>query len=306
MHIRNIKLFITIGACCVSAAVFSQKKPGQVFRDCPTCPEMVRVPAGTFMMGSPDKETGRDVMEGPQRKVAIKAFAIGKFHITRGDWERFVAATNRPLANGCAWSGLPGAKPWQLNPAASWKQLGFPQDSTHPAVCISFFDAIAYTEWLSKMTGFRYRLPSEAEWEYAARAGTITAFPWTTSGTLTHEMANYGADSGWTGLAKGKDAWMATSPVGAFAPNAFGLYDMPGNVMQFTADYFSSSYMGLPTDGAPFKSDSSADRRMIRGGDWGDPPRMLRSAFRNWVPTKGVTLADYRSAGLGLRVVREL
>lgn len=274
-----------------------------MFRDCPSCPEMIVIPSGSFMMGSPENETGREINEGPQRNIAVKTFAIGRFHVTRAQWQIFVKATNRVVVGGCAWSGLPGTKPWELNPAASWQQLGFPQDDTHPAVCISWPDALDYVKWLSVTTGFAYRLPSEAEWEYAARAGTVTAFPW--GKTLSHEYANYGADSGWTGIAVGKDKWTATSPVGSFSPNAFGVYDMPGNVMQFTMDCFSNSYTGLPTDGSAWQKDS-CEKRIIRGGDWGDPPRMLRSAFRNWIPTKGTTLANYRSAGLGLRVVREL
>ena len=296
-------LFLIILLICCTPVVNAQTNPGTVFRDCSSCPEMVVIPPGSFMMGSPENETGRDSSEGPQRKVSIKGFAIGKFHITRGQWEAFVKATDRPVAGGCAWSGLPGAKPWQMNAAASWQKLGFPQDNTHPAVCISWFDALDYIKWLSRITGFTYRLPTEAEWEYAARAGTTTAFPW--GNTIGHEFANYGADSGWTGIATGKDQWVGTSPAGSFSPNAFGVFDMPGNVMQFTSDCFSSSYAGLPTNGTAWQKDA-CESRMIRGGDWGDPPRMLRSAFRNWAPAKGSTLTDYRSAGLGIRVVRDL
>ena len=297
-------LFLIIAMSCFILIGRAQKNPGTVFRDCSSCPEMVVIPAGSFMMGSPETETGRDSSEGPQRKVSVKGFLRwASFHITRGQWEIFVKASNRAVAAGCAWSGLPGAKPWQMNSAASWQKLGFPQDNTHPAVCISWSDALDYLAWLSKTTGFTYRLPSEAEWEYAARAGTTTAFPW--GNTNSHEFANYGADSGWTGIASGRDQWVGTSPAGSFAPNAFGVYDMPGNVMQFTSDCFSSSYTGLPTDGTAWQKDSCKSR-MIRGGDWGDPPRMLRSAFRNWAPARGSTLTDYRSAGLGMRVVRDL
>ncbi len=271
-----------------------QAKPGRSFHDCAQCPEMMVVPAGHFIMGSPQDEQGRDSIEGFQHTVTIGSFAVGKFHITRAQWEYFLTSTKRPVAMGCAWSGLPGAKPWALNPAASWDHLGFPQDDTHPAICLSWADANDYIAWLSKTTGFVYRLPSEAEWEYAARAGTTTAFPWGKKGS--HEYANYGADSGWTGIATGRDKWAGTSPVGSFPPNAFGLYDMPGNVMQYTADCFAAS---------PDQKDSCTSR-IIRGGDWGDPPRMLRSAFRNWTPARGSTLANYRSAGLGLRVVRDV
>ncbi|MFT3936992.1 MAG: formylglycine-generating enzyme family protein [Chitinophagaceae bacterium] len=281
----------------------AQTTPGQVFKDCSRCPEMVVIPGGSFMMGSPENEPGRDSMEGPQHKVTVAAFAMGKFHITRGQWNYFVMVTNRPAGNGCAWSGLPGEKPWAMNPAASWEHLGFPQDDTHPAVCLSWKDVNDYVKWLSISTGYKYRLPTEAEWEYAARAGSVTAYPW--GDTASHELMNYGADSGWTGIAAGKDQWVGTSPVGSFPANAFGLYDMPGNVMQFTADCLSTSYQGVPANGTAFQKDSCTSR-IIRGGDWGDPPGMLRSAFRNYAPAPGSTLDDYRSAGLGLRVVRIL
>ena len=279
------------------------QREGKTFRDCATCPELVAVPAGQFLIGSPLSEAGRSANEGPQQLVHIKAFAIGKNIVTRGEWKEFVESTHRPVAGGCAWSGLEGGKPWALNPSASWKHLGFPQDDSHPAVCLSYQDVQEYLQWLSKKTKHAYRLPSESEWEYAARAGTQTTFPW--GDTLDHEHANYGADSGWTGIAKGRDKWGATSPVGSFPANHFGLFDMPGNVMQFTGDCYAASYANLPGDGSSLKTDS-CNAVIIRGGDWGDPPFMLRVAFRNWAPAKGTTLENYRSAGLGFRVVREL
>jgi formylglycine-generating enzyme required for sulfatase activity len=160
---------------------------------------------------------------------------------------------------------------------------------------------------------------TEAEWEYAARAGTTTAYPWGTR--ATHQSANYGSDACCSGSAAGRDQWVSTSPVGAFPPNAFGLYDMQGNVLQWVQDCFKGSYLGLPMDGSAFETDVDFDMndsslqmtgmrscsfRVLRGGDWGDPPAMIRSAFRNFAPPTGSTLDKYRSGGAGFRVARNL
>lgn len=206
-------------------------RPGQTFRDCPNCPELVVVPAGSFTMGSPTNEPDRFATESPQRRVTIRHFAVGKFDVTRGQWAAFVSATNRKTASGCAWAGPLGQ---ELDPKLSWRKLGFPQDDTHPVVCVTWGDAQDYVRWLSQHTGHKYRLLSEAEWEYAARGGTSTRYPWRT--TLTHENANYGADECCSGLASGRDRWVNTSPAGSFPPNAFGLHDMLGNVLQWVQD----------------------------------------------------------------------
>jgi formylglycine-generating enzyme required for sulfatase activity len=274
---------------------------------------MVVIPAGSFTMGSPVSELGRYDGEGPQRRVRVRQFAVGKFDVTRGEWVAFVAATNRGTTQGCAWTGRSGMKP---DPDGSWRNLGFAQDDSHPVVCVTWNDAQDYTRWLSKRTGRKYRLLTESEWEYAARAGTTTPYPWGSS--ASRDNANYGADN-WGGLASGRDRWVNTSPVGSFPPNAFGLYDMHGNVLQWVQDCFASSYSGLPADGSAYEvvvhlktagyfsymnGTSSCSYRRLRGGDWGDPPRQIRSAFRNWAPPPGATLENYRSGGVGFRVGR--
>ena len=169
------------------------------------------------------------------------------------------------------------------------------------------------------MTGKPYRLLSEAEWEYAARAGSSTAFPWENG--VTHELANYGADECCSPRASGRDQWLNSSPVGSFPPNAFGLYDMQGNVMQWVQDCFSATYDGLPVDGSAYESvttlnlsgdlavmngTSSCDYRILRGGDWNNPPDMIRPAARNFAPPPGGTLKYYKSTGTGFRVARSL
>lgn len=301
-----------------SATAPENSKPSKTFRDCPECPEMVVLPAGNFMMGSPENEPGRDNIEGPQRRVNIRKFAAGTFDVTRGQWAAFASATNRPATGGCAWAGPANG---ELDPTMSWRKLGFTQDDTHPVVCVAWLDAQDYVLWLSQRTGHKYRLLSEAEWEYAARAGTTIAYPWGTS--ASHDRANYGADECCSELAIGRDQWEKTSPVGSFPPNWFGLYDMHGNVLQWVQDCLAISYSVLPTNGSPYEKSislnapgpfpppevtgtNSCSYRMVRGGDWGDPPKMIRSAFRNYGPGPGTTLENYRSAGVGFRVARTL
>lgn len=285
-------------------------KPRDV-RDCADCPEMVRLPGGTFLMGSPATEAGRLDDEGPQKRVTVRPFAVGRYPVTRGQWAAFAAATGRPTEGGCAWAGPLGHRP---APEASWRKVSFPQTDDHPVICVTWKDANDYAAWLSQRTGHRYRLLSEAEWEYAARAGTRTAFFW--GDVADHGWANYGAKDCCSGLAEGRDQWAETSPVGAFPPNAFGLHDMSGNVMQWVQDCMHD-YADTPADGAAYDkprpltagnlagTDACA-YRMLRGGDWGNPPEMIRSAARNYAPAPGSTLATYRSAGLGFRVAREL
>ncbi len=308
---------------CISTLSQGNPVPGSSFRDCSDCPQMIVIPAGSFTIGSPEDELGRFSVEGPMKTVTIKQFAVGRFNVTRGQWAAFVAATNRAVPGGCAWSGLKDStlKDWEIHPDASWKKLGFPQDDDHPVVCITWFDAQDYVNWLSQKTGGTYRLLTEAEWEYAARAGTTTPYPW--GPVASHENANYGLDSGFfIGHVSGRDQWEKTSPVGSFPPNAFGLYDMHGNVLQFVEDCFSESYEDLPTDGSAYRKNirlkmtgrfsfmdgsNSCSYRICRGGDWANPPAMIRSAFRNWAPGPGgATLQNYRSAGVGFRVAKTL
>lgn len=289
-------------------------RPGQSFRDCADCPEMVVIPAGSFMMGAPDDELGRQDKEGPQRRVRIHQFAAGKLDVTRGQWAAFAAATARRTATGCAFTGRNGNR---FDPAGAWNSLGFAQDDSHPVVCVTWADAQDFIRWLSQRTGQKYRLLTEAEWEYAARAGTTTPFPW--GSTASHENANYGTEDNFNGLALGRDQWVNTSPAGAFPANAFGLHDMHGNVLQWVQDCYSG-YAGSPADGSAYETDvqlqegmfpfmagtRSCAYRMLRGGDWGNPPRMIRSAFRNLAPPPKSTLEAYRSGGVGFRVARTL
>ncbi|MES1219094.1 MAG: formylglycine-generating enzyme family protein [Bacteroidota bacterium] len=298
----------------VLAAMPQKKvKPGQTFRDCQSCPEMIVIPAGSFMMGAPPDDSMRYDEEGPVHRVTIHQFAVAKFDITTGQWAAFASATHRPSHKGCLAAAL------EFDSTASWCHPGFMQEENHPVVCLSWDDVQDYLQWINKQAGGKYRLLTEAEWEYAARAGTATTFPWGT--TPDRDYANYGNDSCCSGFSSGKDQWVYTSPVDAFPPNQFGLYDMNGNVLQFVQDCFSPSYTKLPVNGyaynvntqlkmsgdlAVMNATNSCDYRMLRGGDWGDPPRMIRSAFRNWVAPPGFTIHTYRSSGLGFRIAKTL
>ena len=279
---------------------------------------MVVIPAGTFVMGAPADEPGYFPEEGPQRTVTIRSFAAGKFDVTRGQWALFVKETGHPTSEGCQWSFLPKDK----EAKASWRYLSFEQDDSHPIVCVTWNEVQDYVAWISKRSGHHYRLLSEAEWEYAARAGTKTPYPWGTK--ADHEHANYGRDDeAGHGLALGRDRWViSTSPVGSFPPNAFGLYDMHGNVLQYVSDCIAVDYAGLPVDGSPYLTDvhfskltgyyanlngkSACDFREVRGGDWGDTPAMIRSASRNYAPPADFTLAKYSSSGVSFRLARDL
>jgi formylglycine-generating enzyme required for sulfatase activity len=242
-------------------------KPLASFRECAKdCPEMIVVPAGKFTMGSPETEEGRSINEGPQHEVMIAgSFAVSKFDVTFADWDACVSV------GGC--------------PQVSDGGFG---RGTRPAIDVSWDDAQQYGAWLSKMTGRSYRLLTEAEWEYAARAGTTTAYYW--GGEIGKDNATCnGCGSSWVG--KG------TSPVGSFKPNAFGLYDMAGNVYQWVQDCGHRNYDGAPTDGSSWSENCTY--YVLRGGDWISGPRALRSASRNW-------LTSGRRNGVGFRVARNL
>lgn len=255
---------------------------GQTIKDCPECPEIVVVPAGSFRIGAEFIEA-HNQNEGPPTTVHIRAFGIGKFEVTRGEWAAFVAATRRSNpANDCVT-----LKTGNYAPSGSWRDPGFPQTDRHPVTCISWSDAQAYAVWLSRRTGRSYRLPTESEWEYAARAGSTTPYWWGTSISPRH--GNY-TDSGVLG----------TSPVGEYAPNPFGLHDTAGNASEWTEDCYEVSHARRPVDGSAFQGGSLCGQRTYRGGDWHTGGVVLRSAYR-----AGSGPAA-RHHGSGLRVVRDL
>jgi formylglycine-generating enzyme required for sulfatase activity len=257
-------------------------EPGDVIRDCDDCPQMVVVPAGSFTMGSPAGEEGRLDIEGPQHRVTIAGpFAVGRFEVTRTQFETFVRETSHDTGNSC-WTYAGGD--WKERARHSWRNPGFSQGADHPVTCVTWDDAKAYVAWLGRRTGEDYRLLSEAEWEYAARAGTTTRFSF---GDRDADLCDHGnhADRATTfswknaACSDGMGEW--TAEVGSFAANAFGLHDLHGNVWEWVEDCQNDSYARAPDDGSAWTS-GDCGQRVLRGGSWVDRPGNLRSAIRGW------------------------
>jgi formylglycine-generating enzyme required for sulfatase activity len=264
------------------------------FKECAGCPEMVVVPAGDFMMGSPENELERYSNESPQHKVTIaRPFAVGKFKVTRDEYETFVRETNYSGGDKCFT--MEDGKVEERS-GRSFRNPGFVQDGQHPVVCISWDDAKAYVAWLTKKTGKLYRLLSEAEWEYVARAGTTTPFWWGSS--ISAEQANYDGNSTYGGGVKGPHR-QKTVPVEAFKPNPWGLFQVHGNTFEWVEDCWNQSYENAPADDT-VRMSGNCSRHVRRGGSWSNPPRDLRAAYRDSRPV------GTRAANLGLRVARML
>jgi formylglycine-generating enzyme required for sulfatase activity len=260
------------------------------FRECAGCPEMVVVPAGSFTMGSPESDISprREISERPQHVVMIgRPFAVGKLLVTVDQFAAFVEETGYDAGAWCFDASSPRAD-------RSWRNPGFAQEGSHPAVCLSWNNARAYVDWLAKKTGKPYRMLTEAEWEYAARGRTSPGdYPRFWFGDDEKELCRYGngfdqkaRDSieGLEGVAAVpcNDGYAYTSPAGQYAPNAFGLYDMFGNVRQWTADCWHDTYKGAPADGSAWTTGSCSVGRVVRGGSWRNGTDALRPAWRSW------------------------
>ena len=267
---------------------------GTKLRDCEECPELVVVPAGSYMMGSPPGEAGRDGDEGPVHRVTLDLpLAVGMYEVTREEYGRFVSATGHASGDSC-WTYKSGK--WKNRSGRHWKKPGFSQGKRHPVVCVSWNDARAYVRWLSRETGETYRLLSESEWEYVARAGTTG--PFHTGATISTKQANYDGNHTYGSGRKGRFR-KKTTPVGEFPANGFGLYDVHGNVWEWVEDCWNGSYAGAPTDGSAWES-GDCSRRVVRGGSWDSLPRYLRSALRLRITT------GFRNLSVGFRVARTL
>jgi formylglycine-generating enzyme required for sulfatase activity len=249
-------------------------QPGEL-RDCedrdgggrPVCPRMIRIPAGKIAVGAPDDRGDRN--ERPRHEVSVrKPLLVSTFPLTRGEYLACVAA------RACRPHG----------------SSEFRQDDSHPVVMVNFQDAEDYVQWLSRKTGKRYRLPSEAEWEYFARAGSTTAYPWGDSiGVRNATCADCG--SHWDNY--------STAPVGSFKPNAFGLYDVVGNVWQWAADCYHPDYQGAPLDGSAWLK-GGCELRPVRGGAWNESSEDSRLSTRRGV------FPQARNYDIGIRVVRDI
>ena len=246
--------------------------PAHVFSDCPECPRLVRIPAGTFTMGSQESEQGRGSDEGPQRVVTIGTpFAAGMHEVTFAQWDACVRA------GGCEHE--PDDEGWGRG--------------DRPVINVNWTDARMYLRWLSQHTGQRYRLLSEAEWEYVARAGSRTARYWGESPLGQCLYAN-GDEHPLCA-----DEYEFTAPVGVLSPNAFGLHDVSGNVAEWTQDCWDEDYSDAPSDGSA-REVAGCTNRVVRGGSWTKDVSELRSAAREW------NHAAFRFHGFGFRVAREL
>ena len=281
---------------------------GSTFRDCAECPEMIVAPAGRFTLGSPASEAGRGADEGPQTVIEISSpLAVSRHEITRGQYEAFVRVTKRGVSGNCITDRRKSGD-WKPDPQTNYRDPGYAQTRGHPVACVTWNDAKAYAAWLSSMTGKTYRLLSEAEWEYLARAGSTTAYPWGDSVADGCAFMN-GTDATFrkkyshlpyvkSELEACSDGALNTAPVGSYRPNAFGIYDMIGNVGEWVEDCTHPSYEGLDRNAAPRGGD--CPKRVVRGGSWGTIARQLRVAERlNYAPTD----AD---DSIGIRVAREL
>ncbi len=280
---RIITAVVLTVAVSATASAQDHLKTGESFRDCPECPEMVVIPAGSFTMGvAPGEEAREEVPEKfrgwaePRHPVTIgKSFSMGKYEVTFAEWDACVEA------GGC--KHRPKDQGWGRG--------------DRPVIYVSWDDTKAYMRWLSQMTGQEYRLPNEAEWEYAARAGTTTAYWW--GEMARHEYANYGKFVCCGGLARGRDQWRYTAPAGSFSPNGFGLHDVHGNVWEWVEDCWQGNFEDAPSDGTA-RTTGSCVNRVVRGGSWFDTPRNVRAAYRLGYST------GIRHSGFGFRVARTL
>ncbi len=276
-HFKMCTWLLTAAMWCFPVPVPAQSPlpaAGAEFRDCPDCPPMVVVPQQKFTMGSPGSEKGRLKSEGPQHSVRIAyGLAIAKHEVTFAEWDACVADGGcRPRTRDEGWGR--GAM---------------------PVIHVSWRDAHVYTAWLSKRTGQNYRLLSEAEWEYGARAGAHTQYSW--GSVASHGHANYGKDECCGGQVDGTDQWETTSPAESFPANAFGLHDMLGNVWEWVEDCWNETHTGAPVDGS-VRTTGDCDRRIMRGGSWSSMPVRIRAAFRDAYPP------DDRGEIIGFRVAR--
>ncbi len=269
----SIEMTGALGRWLTKKITHRKREPGTFFqdrlKDDSPAPELVVIPTGTFRMG--DIRGSGSANERPVHTVYVRGdTAIGRYETTFDEYDRFARSTGRALPDDNRWGR-----------------------GRRPVINVCWYDAVEYCQWLSQQTGKRYRLPTEAEWEYAARAGTESCYWWGEDGTS--RMANcYGGDSSWAGK--------QTAPVGSFEPNSFGLYDVAGNVWEWVQDYWHENYKGAPENGSAWQHENDGDfrQRVIRGGSWNAKPEFVRSSFRlQFNPGN-------RGYGIGFRIAHDI
>lgn len=274
-------------------------RAGEIFTDCADCPRMVVIPAGNFQMGSPANEEGRWDDEGPVHRVTIpRAFAVGVFEVSEGEFDAWRRANNRTTRPACkVWDG----EKYIEEANAIWFDYGPRQ----PVLCVSWNEAQDFVAWLRRKTGKPYRLLSEAEWEYMARAGATTPWSWGADSSQICQYGNVADQAGkrtkteWTDVVSCDDGWVGPAPVGTYRPNRFGVHDTTGNVGEWVQDCAVEGYGGAPADGRA-REDKGCDRRVKRGSEWTMSQARARAAFRNWDPP------EQRHNATGFRVARDL
>ncbi len=300
-YFRFLALLACLGALSAAA---------EPSRDCAECPAWALVSAGDFEMGSTPEELAEYGVserfgnrEQPRRPVTLpQDFGLGIYPVTRGEFSAFVEETGYAIPSGCTtFDGETSS--FAVDPSLSWQNPGFAQDDSHPVVCVARTDAIAYLDWLSERTGEAYRLPTEAQWEYAARAGSAAPQPWAGGLAAACQHVN-GADQSRAALPHlpplldCDDGYAHTSPAGAFPPNAFGIADQIGNVREWVADCHVETLEQLPANGAAVVLDE-CERFSLRGASFDYPINQLRSAVRYRYP------AETRYPNIGFRIARE-
>lgn len=321
--LREILVSAALLICCdvcssaYSGEVRTSAKQGQ-FRDCRDCPLMQIIAGGGFELTTPEATQFVDVkLAVPKNPVLItipKPFAVGIYDVTRGEYRRFIESTKRLGGQGC--EGLWDGQRWRKDPRATWRRPGFPQSEDDPVVCVSWDDAHAYVDWLNLRLAAarnsrsaathpgRYRLLTGAEWEYVARGGPGDG-PYPDNAKLT-DFANLGLDQCWPcgGRKAGRDRWLYTSPVGSLAPNRLGLYDVFGNVWQWTDDcYQREPYLRQPKDGSQI-AEGDCEIRMLRGVSWDDSSR--GSSWRELILQRNERRTSVRNNADGFRVAKSL
>jgi len=276
-------------------------EPGKVIHDCPDCPELVSLPAGKYLMGASSSDDSRNDDEQPTHDVTIKPFAMMTTEVTRDQFAAFVKATGRDMSGGCYLADGGDGK-WKDD--ADYMHVDFAQKGNEPVICVSWSDANDYADWLSDKTGKHYRLPTEAEYEYASRAGKKSAWPWGDSvSDSACKLANMIDQSGHkkypvNEAVKCDDGFVATAPVGSFPANGFGLKDMTGNVWEWVEDCYHDSYKGAPADGKAWESDDCKER-VARGGAW------LENVWDNRIARRFTLDHTARENILGFRLARD-
>jgi formylglycine-generating enzyme required for sulfatase activity len=295
---------IALAGCAGSPSAQRGYAVGSNFKDCAACPEMIVVPPGTFQMGRDGGTEDENRYQGPVRTVKIGyRFALGRTEVTNAQYAAFVQATGHKNETPCnTWS--PEARRVVPNPEVSWSKPGYVYLPNQPVACVSWTDAKAYLAWLSEKTGETYRLPSEAEWEYAARAGETGLYIWGDDASAACRFANVYDQSADDGSRPFRplgcdDGFAKAAPVAQFAPNAFGLHDMSGNVWEWVEDCYQMPYPPTPVDGSPQLS-QGCDRRGVKGGSWGTNIVRHMPTFRGRDPV-GLTTQLF-----GFRVARDV